>query len=80
MRVFFFCYKLFVEANAKCQSGQLRMVGIVNMIYAIGRMELCDDDGVWKKICGWGGGGNDAKVACRQMGFSDQGIVIIVVS
>ena len=48
--------------------------------YAIGRMELCDDDGVWKKICGWGWGGNDAKVACRQMGFSDQGIVIIVAS
>ena len=58
-----------------CQRGQLRMVGIVNMNYAIGRMELCNDR-VWRKICGWRWGANDAKVACQQMGFFDRGIVI----
>ena len=68
-----------IETNALCQRGQLRMVGIVNINYAIGRMELCDADGVWRKICAGGWGGDDAIVACRQMGFSDQGIVIIVV-
>ena len=50
------------------------MVGTVDMNYVTGRMELCDNDGVWRKICGHGWGRDDAKVACRQMGFSDQGI------
>ena len=65
--------KLLVEAEAQCQRGDIRPVGMINRTHLVGHMELCDGDGMWRKICGQGWGGNDTRVACRQMGFSDQG-------
>ena len=66
---------IFLEADATCQHGNIRLVGIVQPNYVAGRMELCDGEGMWRKICAEGWDRNDAKVACRQMGFPNQGII-----
>lgn len=58
-------FTLFVEADAKCQPGSIRPVGILNRTHLFSRMELCDDDRVWRKIRAGGWDEKDTRVACR---------------
>ena len=58
-----------------CSNGDLRLIGPTSLA---GRMEVCSNS-VWGTVChdGLSSTGTKgiaaAKVACRQMGFSDQG-------
>ena len=58
---------------AACQTGDLQLVGKIDQCYLAGRMELCDDEGNWRSVCAGQWNEPDARVACRQMGYSDQG-------
>lgn len=59
-----------------CQHGDIKPVGMINQTHLVGRLMLCDGEGIWRKICKEGWGENDTKVVCRQMGFSDQGTIM----
>ncbi|XP_023930635.1 deleted in malignant brain tumors 1 protein-like [Lingula anatina] len=59
-----------VDAGVACEApgdGQLRLVD--GNGYNSGRVEI-KFAGVWKRICDWGWGSNDAAVVCRQLGYS----------
>ena len=49
-----------------CTHGQIRLVGGLNN--RTGRVEICVD-GNWGTVCDDGWNYNDARVACRQLGF-----------
>ena len=48
-------------------------MGTIDQSHLAGRMELCDDEGNWRSVCISQWDALDARVACRQMGYSDQG-------
>ena len=56
----------------ECESGLVRLVGGVTN--STGRLEVCAN-GVWGRVCNrlqyWGE--DNARVVCRQLGFSDTG-------
>ena len=56
-----------------CEPGDITHIGIIDLNNLAGRLELCDEEGNWRAICAGQWGRQDASVACRQMGFSDQG-------
>ena len=42
----------------------------------MGRIQICNYDGIWStEVCGLHWDENSAKAVCRQLGFSDAGIV-----
>ena len=49
-----------------CTHGQIRLGGIRTS--RSGRVEICVD-GTWGTVCDDGWSYNDARVACRQLGF-----------
>ena len=53
-----------------CHDGDLRLVGGTNITE--GRLEFCYG-GVWGTVCRDRWGAPDARVACRQLGFSTAG-------
>ena len=53
-----------------CHDGDLRLVGGMNITE--GRLEFCYG-GVWGTVCLDRWGAPDARVACRQLGFSTAG-------
>ena len=57
-------------ANANCTDGQLRLRG--GNISREGRVEMCYEH-QWGTVCDNFWGTSDAKVACRQLGFSSNG-------
>ena len=57
-------------ANANCTDGQLRLRG--RNISREGRVEMCYER-QWGTVCDNSWGTSDAKVACRQLGFSSDG-------
>ena len=56
--------------TANCTDGQLRLSG--GNISRQGRVEICYER-QWGTVCDDYWGTNDAKVACRQLGFSSLG-------
>ena len=61
--------QLLVGAQQTCKSGEIRLGGQAES--SSGLVELCDDDGEWNGLCGWSFSCNEAKVVCRQAGFTD---------
>ena len=56
-----------------CTDGDIRVVDGSNELE--GRVEVCVD-GVWGTVCSDLWGNEEASVACRQLGFSQTGIII----
>ena len=59
-------YLLFVD----CAHGDIRLIGTSN--HLAGYVEVCID-GVWGTVCDSYWGRSDAKVVCRQLGYSSSG-------
>ena len=67
------CTILFITLVKECDTGEIRLVGGVTN--STGRLELCVN-GIWGRVCNrfdyWGP--DNAKVVCRQLGFSEIGM------
>ena len=65
---------LFIADYAGCTSGALRLAGSGSSSTQ-GRLEICYSNR-WGTVCDDDWGSNDAKVACRQLGYSTYGMCI----
>ena len=59
-----------------CNDGDVRLVGGINV--TTGRVEYCINN-AWGTICNNRFGTNEAKVICRQLGFSENSRFMCVV-
>ena len=57
--------------SATCTNGDIRLRGGTN--YSEGRVEICNNN-VWGTVCDDSWDTSDARVACRQLGFSSVGM------
>ena len=64
--------KWVILTDEECETGEIRLVGGVTN--SVGRLEVCAN-GIWGRVCNrlqyWGP--DNAKVVCRQLGFSEDG-------
>lgn len=58
--------------DTDCTDGEIRLIGISNPLQ--GRVEVCSD-GVWGRVCNRDWDNEDAAVACRQLGYSNSGMI-----
>ncbi|XP_019859783.1 PREDICTED: deleted in malignant brain tumors 1 protein-like [Amphimedon queenslandica] len=63
-------YDIGVRCEPPCTNGDIRLQGSSNPL--VGRVEVCVNK-TWGTICDRRWDNSDATVACRQLGFSDQG-------
>ena len=63
---------MWYSIEEECESGEVRLVGGVTD--TVGRLEVCGN-GVWGRVCNRFEyrGPNNARVVCRQLGFSHKG-------
>ena len=54
---------------SECESGQVHLVG--GDVVTEGQVEVCVS-GTWGQVCPDSWGNADARVVCRQLGYSDQ--------
>jgi len=64
-----------ITTSVNCTNGALRLRG--GTTSREGRVEMCYER-QWGTVCDDFWGSNDAKVACRQLGFSSYGSQIIL--
>ena len=57
-----------------CLNGGIRLQGGSNANE--GRVEICNENR-WGTVCDDAWGAVDAQVACRQLGFDSQGIILV---
>ena len=58
-----------------CRAGDLRLQG--SAVQGSGRVEVCIND-IWGTVCDNLWSSNDARVVCRQLGFSVIGNIILL--
>ena len=56
-----------------CQNGDIRLQGGANSLE--GRVEVCNENR-WGSVCDDAFGAPEARVVCRQLGYSDQGTIL----
>ncbi len=62
-----------IDVAPECTNGAIRLVGGTSD--GMGRVEVCSGE-AWGTVCDDSFGDVDAQVACRQLGFSAQGLEI----
>ena len=62
-----------------CQHGDVQLVPLPGSVGLTGKVEICLD-GVWNNICGRGWSPDSAGVVCRQLGYSSQGILCVLIT
>lgn len=62
--------KLYLSTPAVCMQGDIRLVGGIDLRQ--GRVEVCDSNS-WGTVCDDTFTGDDATVACRQLGLNGVG-------
>ena len=60
---------LLMSIESECDGGQVRLVD--GRFWSEGRVEVCDK-GTWGRVCRDSWDDDDARVVCRQLGYSDQ--------
>ena len=63
-------------SHAVCNQGDIRLQGGANNM--TGRVEICNNQ-VWGTVCNDAWGAKDVQVACRQLGFTSTGTVIVLI-
>lgn len=67
MHIELLLFKLFLSHCTGCTAYNVRLVGGANAL--TGRVEICNNN-VWGTVCDDNFDNNDARVVCRQLGYS----------
>ena len=66
----------YTESSPEFEPGDIRLKWEIDQNGA-GRVQICDDR-EWKEVCAPGWDKSEARVACRQLGFSDKGMILFL--